>query len=72
MKGAHFLRALENRVGRAELDAAIRTFYLAHRGTAARMQDMLDTIASETGYDPSACATAWLRGNPLPTEDTCP
>ncbi|HUH04419.1 MAG TPA: M1 family aminopeptidase [Kofleriaceae bacterium] len=72
MKGAHFLRALENRVGRAELDAAIGAFYLAHRGQAARMQDLLDTVQTATGYDPNPCATAWLRGTTIPTADTCP
>lgn len=72
MKGAHFLRALENRVGRATLDAAVSVFYMAHRGQAARMQDLLDTIEAETGYDPTACAAAWLRGTTVPTEPACP
>lgn len=72
MKGAHFLRALENRVGRTELDAAIGAFYVAHRGGAARMQDLLDAVEAATGYDPDTCATAWLRGTTVPTEATCP
>jgi hypothetical protein len=34
MKGAFFLRAVEDEVGRAAIDAALRRFYQAHRGRA--------------------------------------
>jgi aminopeptidase N len=61
MKGAFFYRAVEEKVGRAKLDQAIATFYGKYKGRAARMQDMLDTIAKTTGFDPTALAKGWLR-----------
>lgn len=61
MKGAFFYRAVEMQVGAAALDKAIATFYQANVGQAAGMQDMLDTIKAETGFDPSALAEAWLK-----------
>jgi aminopeptidase N len=61
MKGAFFMRAVETAVGRAELDAALRAFYEANVGRAARMQDLLDAIETDTGFDPSALADDWLR-----------
>lgn len=61
MKGAFFLRAVEDEVGRAAIDAALRRFYQAHRGRAAGMQDLLDLLAAETGFDPGPLAEAWLR-----------
>ncbi|MGE0788992.1 MAG: M1 family metallopeptidase [Sandaracinaceae bacterium] len=57
MKGAFFLRELELAVGRS----ALASFYVAHVGGAARMQDLLTHIQMQTGFDPSALATAWLR-----------
>lgn len=71
MKGAHFFLALENKVGRAALDSALAAFYEEYGGRAARFQDLLDTVAAETGYDPTACAVAWLRGTDVPASDTC-
>jgi hypothetical protein len=35
------------------------------------MQDLLDSIQIDTGYDPTACAQAWLRVEPV-GPDTCP
>jgi hypothetical protein len=35
------------------------------------MQDMLDTIEAETGWDPTACANAWLRAEQVPDVLTC-
>jgi hypothetical protein len=61
MKGAFFYRAVEMQVGAAALDKAIATFYQENVGQAAGMQDMLDTIKAETGFDPSALAEAWLK-----------
>ena len=72
MKGAFFFKALENRVGVDPLLSALSTFYNERVGTAARMQELLDTIAMVTGYDPSACAQAWLRQEAVPSDDTCP
>lgn len=61
MKGAFFYRAVEEKVGRAKVDGALAAFYASHRGKAARMQDMLDTLAKETGFDPKPLADGWLR-----------
>jgi aminopeptidase N len=66
MKGAFFLRAVESAVGRSALDAALRAFYTEHVGRAARMQDLLDTIETETGLDPGALADDWLRSLGIP------
>lgn len=68
-KGAFFLRALEAKVGRASLDAALAVFYRRHGGkTAARMQALLDTLEAETGFDPGPLAIRWLRETGLPAE----
>jgi hypothetical protein len=72
VKGALFLRAVERRVGVAAFDAALAAFLAAHLGQAAGMQDLLDTIEAETGYDPTACADAWLRSEEAPADFTCP
>jgi len=72
VKGALFLRAVERRVGVDNLDAALAAFVAEYIGKAAGMQDLLDTIQTETGYDPTACATAWLRSEEAPAELTCP
>lgn len=61
MKGAFFYRAVEQQIGRDVLDGVLASFYLAHVGQAATMQDMLDAIAA-TGFDPTALADGWLRG----------
>jgi aminopeptidase N len=72
MRGAFFWRAVEERVGRTELDAALASFYAAHAGGAATMQQALDWIAGETGYDPAACAQSWLRAATIPVPGPCP
>lgn len=69
--GAFFLRALEVRVGRAALDAALASFYREHVGSAASFSDLLEWIAMLTGYDPTTCAHSWLRGDTVPIADTC-
>lgn len=71
IRGAFFLRALARKVGAAELDRALAAFYRRRAGQAARMQDLLDTVKQETGYDPNACAAQWLRARTIPTERTC-
>ncbi len=70
-KGAYFYRAVAERVGVEALDAAIGVFYRAWAGQAAGMQDMLDTIQAETGWDPTACAAAWLRAEQVPATLSC-
>jgi aminopeptidase N len=72
MKGAFFFRALEAKVGTAELDAALRSFYEKNALEAAGVQDLLDEVKAVTGYDPTACAQAWLRSEAVPVETVCP
>lgn len=69
MKGTFFLRAVERRVGRAALDAALRSFYEAHVGRAAHMRELIDAIEVSAGEDLSDLETGWLRSMghpPLP------
>lgn len=61
MKGAFFYRDVERAVGRPALDAAIADFYGKKRGSAARMDDMLEVIEARTGFNPKPLAEAWLR-----------
>lgn len=74
MRGAFFYRAVAKKVGAEQLDAALGTFFQAHQGGAARMQDMLDTIKASTGYDATACAQSWLRATDVipAAESACP
>ncbi|MDI3286887.1 M1 family aminopeptidase [Polyangium sp. 15x6] len=72
MKGAFFFRALEAKVGKAKLDPSLKAFFLKHKGKAAHFQDLLDIVKSVAGYDPSACAAAWLRSEAVPAEQVCP
>jgi hypothetical protein len=61
MQGAFFYKDVAEQVGVAELDAVIGRFYRAHVGQAASMQDMLDAIAADTGFDATQLAEARLR-----------
>jgi len=72
IRGALFLRAVALVVGAAALDRALATFYAARAGTAATMRDLLATIRTATGYDPTACAETWLRGATTPRPAACP
>jgi len=72
VRGAFFYRALEARIGTTAIDQALAGFYAARAGTAATFQDLLDFIAADSGYDPSACAAAWLRSTTLPGPSSCP
>ncbi len=65
-KGAFFYKAVEDHVGRPALDHAMGRFYAEHHNQAAGMQDLLDTIKADTGFDPTALAQAWLRGLGIP------
>jgi hypothetical protein len=71
MKGALFLRAVEQKVGRDALTEALSDFYWLHAGGAATMRDLLDMIYWATGYDPSDCAAAWLEQEAVPTATAC-
>ncbi len=72
IRGAYFYRGIADKVGAAKLDEAIATFYADHAGTSATMAEMLDTIQTVTGYDPTACAQTWLRSTTTPTPGPCP
>jgi aminopeptidase N len=61
IKGAYFYRSVADQVGADVLDGILGDFYAEYAGKAAGMQDMLDTIQSETGFDPSVLAQGWLR-----------
>lgn len=66
MKGAFFYKAVANRIGADELDGVLGRFYEARVGTAAGMQDMIDAIREDTGFDATSLARTWLqrRGRP--------
>ncbi|MBS1119128.1 MAG: metallopeptidase [Deltaproteobacteria bacterium] len=72
MRGAFFYRALALKVGADKVDQVLATFYAAHAGKAATMDDMLATIQSVTGYDPTACAATWLTSTTRPVPGPCP
>lgn len=61
MKGAFFYRAVEAEIGREALDRILAGFYAAHREKAAGVDDMLDAIREESGFDPEPLADVWLR-----------
>ncbi len=72
IRGAFFYRSVAEKVGADKLDEALATFYADHAGASATMQQMLDTIATVTGYDPTACAQSWLRSTTIPAPGPCP
>ena len=72
VRGALFYRALALKVTPEKVDETLRTFYAAHAGKAARMSDMLATIQTVTGYDPTTCADMWLRSTTKPAPGACP
>lgn len=61
MQGAFFYKDVAEQVGVEVLDGVIGRFYRAHRNQPAGMQDMLDAIKADTGFDATALATARLR-----------
>ncbi len=61
MKGAFFFRALEQKVGRETLLAALSVFYRQHQGEAVTFGQLLDTLKQHTQFDPWPLAQAWLR-----------
>jgi aminopeptidase N len=73
IRGAFFYRAVALKVGAELLDQALAAFYTAHAGKAAHMSDMLATIQTVTGYDPTACADMWLKSTTKPAPNVaCP
>jgi len=61
IKGAYFYAAVADAVGEEELDAVLAEFFVQHVGEAAGMQDMLDLIEAETGFDATTLSEDWLR-----------
>ncbi len=61
MQGAFFYKDVAAAIGADVLDGVIGRFYRAHQNQAASMQDMLDAIEADTGFDPTPLADARLR-----------
>jgi aminopeptidase N len=72
MKGAHFYRALERRIGAEAVVEVLATFYQRHVGQGSGMQQLLDTVVEVSGYDAAECADSWLRREDLPASQACP
>jgi aminopeptidase N len=72
IRGAFFYKGVADKVGAGKLDEALAAFYQAHAGGSAGMAEMLETIKTVTGYDPTACADTWLRQAVRPTPGPCP
>ena len=72
MRGAFFYRAVALKVGADKLDQALAAFYAANATKPATMASMLTTITQVTGYDPTTCATMWLRSTTKPAVGPCP
>ena len=61
MQGAFFYKDVAARVGAEVLDGVIGRFYQKYQTKPAGMQDMIDAIKAETGFDPTPIAEARLR-----------
>jgi len=61
MQGAFFYKDVAAAVGADVLDGVIGRFYQAHKNKPASMQDMVDAIKRETGFDPAALVESRLR-----------
>lgn len=61
MQGAFFYKDVAAAVGADVLDGVIGRFYKTYKNKPARMQDMVDAIKRETGFDPKAIVEARLR-----------
>ncbi len=59
-RGEFFYKGIADTIGAAKLDEALAAFYAAHHSGTGHMADMLATIHTVTGYDPTACAQKWL------------
>ena len=66
MQGAYFYKDVAAKVGVDALDRVIGNFYQAHKNQAASMQQMLDAIKAETGFDPTPIAIYRLRPRTRP------
>lgn len=72
IRGAYFYKAVADKVGAATLDEALAAFYAEHAGKSATMAEMLATITTVTGFDPTSCAQSWLRSTTKPAIGPCP
>ncbi len=77
MKGAFFLREAAGVLGEDAVDRVLASFYAAHAGRAAHMQDLLadlDRAAGVKAAEVAALATKWLRTAACPAEvaELCP
>ena len=72
MRGAFFYRAVALKIGAEQLDSALAAYYAAHAGGTGTMDDMLTTIKSVTGFDPTTCANMWMRSTTIPAIGACP
>jgi aminopeptidase N len=61
MQGAFFYKDVAAVVGVDVLDGVIGRFYRAHQNKPAGMQDMIDAIKAETGFDPTDLVNSRLR-----------
>lgn len=61
MEGAFFYKDVAAAVGADALDRVLHDFYEVHHGRATGMQDMIELIEKETGFDPSPLVEARLR-----------
>jgi aminopeptidase N len=61
MEGAFFYKDVAAQVGVDVLDGVIGRFYRAHHNQPAGMQDMIDAIKTDTGFDATDLAEARLR-----------
>ena len=72
LRGAFFYKAVAGKVGADKVDQVLAAFYREFAGKSAHMSDMLTTIKTVTGYDPTACAQRWLKDTTTPTVEACP
>ena len=61
MQGAFFYKDVADAVGADVLDGVIARFYQRYKNKPAGMQDMVDAIEAETGFDPKPIVDARLR-----------
>jgi aminopeptidase N len=65
-KGAFFLKAVADEVGREAVDAALGDFNRAHLGGTASVDEFLVAFDASTGFDSSELAAAWIYGLGMP------
>ncbi|MFN0251217.1 MAG: M1 family aminopeptidase [Kofleriaceae bacterium] len=61
MQGAFFYKEVADKVGAEVLDGVIGRFYKKYKNKPAGMQDMVNAIKAETGFDPKSIVEARLR-----------